>query len=249
MRAAVVGAVTGVGARAGGRLHEEGADPAVPEQVDRRSEDRAHHLVGREGSSTVDVADAGNARRAASDEVDRASPRVGAHAAAQREHRGIVVGPRGGRLLEQAPAVQRTTSTDRDRGRRTRDGGRTATSCTWGDRSRPLPNTSPDMSPMPTTPGIRRPASTSTARKCAFTDSHAPRRRSAQLSPVVETRRNRPRRTRRRANSRTRQPRRWRRRRTHPSPCRRRPRGTRSSPSAPHHVGRRHRTALARPRR
>ena len=35
----VVGAVTGVGARLGGRLHE-GADPAVPEQVDRRSEDR-----------------------------------------------------------------------------------------------------------------------------------------------------------------------------------------------------------------
>ena len=39
----------------------------------------------------------------------------------------------------------------------------------------PLPNTSPDMSPMPTTVNGSFITSMPSSRKCRFTDSHAPR--------------------------------------------------------------------------
>ncbi len=42
-------------------------------------------------------------------------------------------------------------------------------------RSMPLPNTSPDMSPTPTTVNGVAPISTSISRKCRFTASQAPR--------------------------------------------------------------------------
>ncbi len=41
--------------------------------------------------------------------------------------------------------------------------------------SMPLPNTSPDMSPMPTQVNGSRNTSTPSSRKCRFTDSQAPR--------------------------------------------------------------------------
>ena len=44
-----------------------------------------------------------------------------------------------------------------------------------GVRSIPLPKTSPDMSPMPTTLSGAVSASTPIARKCARTEIHAPR--------------------------------------------------------------------------
>ncbi len=43
------------------------------------------------------------------------------------------------------------------------------------DNSMPLPKTSPDMSPMPTTVKSLLWVSTPSSRKCRFTDSHAPR--------------------------------------------------------------------------
>ena len=45
----------------------------------------------------------------------------------------------------------------------------------WGDCSMPLPNTSPDMSPTPTTVKAEVWVSTPSSRKCRFTDSQAPR--------------------------------------------------------------------------
>ena len=44
-----------------------------------------------------------------------------------------------------------------------------------GDSSIPLPNTSPDMSPIPTTVKSSFWTSMSSSRKWRFTDSHAPR--------------------------------------------------------------------------
>ncbi len=45
----------------------------------------------------------------------------------------------------------------------------------WRDRSMPLPNTSPDMSPTPTTVKSVLWMSTPVSRKNRFTPSHAPR--------------------------------------------------------------------------
>ena len=50
-----------------------------------------------------------------------------------------------------------------------------ATSLVVISRSRPLPNTSPDMSPTPTQVNGVVPISTSISRKWRFTDSQAPR--------------------------------------------------------------------------
>ena len=50
-----------------------------------------------------------------------------------------------------------------------------ATSLRLGDRSMPLPNTSPDMSPMPTTVSSSRSASLPSTRAWLRTLSHAPR--------------------------------------------------------------------------
>ena len=50
-----------------------------------------------------------------------------------------------------------------------------ATSLMCRDSNIPLPNTSPDMSPMPTMVRGAVSASTSSERKCACTDTHAPR--------------------------------------------------------------------------
>ena len=45
----------------------------------------------------------------------------------------------------------------------------------WRESSMPLPNTSPDMSPIPTTVKSVVWVLTPSSRKCRLTDSHAPR--------------------------------------------------------------------------
>ena len=60
--------------------------------------------------------------------------------------------PSSSRAGRTAACARRTRRPGSGPGRRTRVGGRTrATSRIWSDSSMPLPNTSPDMSPMPTT--------------------------------------------------------------------------------------------------
>ena len=121
----VVGAVPDVGVGLGGRLHE-GADPAVPEQVDRRPEDRADHVVGRERASTSTVGgDIVEAEHAAGGvrQVDRLR-RAGTRRHPARAPRGRSR-PTRRSAARTAAAAPRTTPTDRDRGRRTRDDGRT----------------------------------------------------------------------------------------------------------------------------
>ena len=50
-----------------------------------------------------------------------------------------------------------------------------ARSLSADDSSTPLPNTSPDMSPIPTTVNVSACTSIPSSRKCHFTDSQAPR--------------------------------------------------------------------------
>ena len=157
-----------------GRLHV-GADPAVPQQVDRRLQDPPDQL--RPGScrraprrDPERGADLGSRASRSSPPGPRRSPPADSD-------RSVVVVPRRARQLEQPFAFGERDGRRRGSGRGRRAGGRTrppAGSCPCS--SIPLPKTSPDMSPMPdrgerVAAGRRCPA----RRKCRFTDSHAPR--------------------------------------------------------------------------
>ena len=144
----VVGLVADVGVRLGARL-DVGADAAVPQQVDRRGEDRP--ASARPASATGRRRRGRGASRTCARDRDRlGGARV--HAAARRDQRRVVVGPGRAGQVEQPRAARRTTSRRRGPGRGTRAGGRTRRPAGCArDSSMPLPNTSPDMSPMPTT--------------------------------------------------------------------------------------------------
>ena len=80
----------------------------------------------------------------------------GVHAAARRQHRGVVVGPRRRRAASNSRRRSANDAAGSGSGStNTWRWSNAATSCTCGDRRRPLPNTSPDMSPMPTTVSAR----------------------------------------------------------------------------------------------
>ena len=97
----VVVLVADVGVRLGRRL-DVGADPAVPEQVHRRPEDRADELVRRE-RLRVDVEGPAHLVR-----QRHGLGRPGEHPAARRDRGGVVVRPGRARQREQPRALVET---------------------------------------------------------------------------------------------------------------------------------------------
>lgn len=97
----VVGLVADVRVGLGGRLDVR-ADAAVPQQVHRRAQDGPHQVGrGHLGDARLDPEGRADLR------VDRDGLRgARVDAAARREQRGVVVGPRGARQVEQAPALR-----------------------------------------------------------------------------------------------------------------------------------------------
>ena len=167
---AVVGLVADLGVRLVGRLHV-GADAAVPEQVDGRPQDRPDAArparATRPAMSSTCLASGESATRFA----DRAkTPPPGEITDA------VVVGP--GRTRQRRTAAcarQRTASgPGRDRGR-CAGGRRRRRASDARDSSMPLPNTSPDMSPMPTTVSGSRLGVDAEIAEMARTETHAPR--------------------------------------------------------------------------
>ena len=94
----VVGLVADVGVVLRGRL-DVGADPAVPEQVDRGAQQRADELRGREPIGLDPERRLRGLRHG--DRLGGARP----HAAALGDQRGVVVRPGGARQLEQPLAL------------------------------------------------------------------------------------------------------------------------------------------------
>ena len=152
----------------GRRLHV-GADAAVPEQVDRGLEDAGHQLGRREARGLQAQRPAG--LRAEVDALGgaRVDP------AALADQAGVVVGPGGARQGEEALALL-------EGGRRVGIGvdedvaviERRQRASILSDSSMPLPNTSPDMSPTPTTVKGSVAGSRPSSRKWRLTDSQAP---------------------------------------------------------------------------
>ena len=94
----VVGLVARVGVGLRGGLDVR-ADAAVPQQVDRRAQDRPDQLVRRQAVGLD--AERPPRRRRERNRLGGARP----HAAALGDQRRVVVGPRGARQLEQPPAL------------------------------------------------------------------------------------------------------------------------------------------------
>ena len=162
------------------RLHVR-ADAAVVEQVDRRAQDR------RISSFGVELLGVDPERSRAS---RRDRDRLRRCAATRRRPReifdAVVVVPAGRRAARTGACARRTRRPGSAPGRRTRGGGRTRRRGRSGSSSSiPLPNTSPDMSPMPTTVNGSFITSVPISRKWRLTDSHAPRAVIAELLVVV----------------------------------------------------------------
>ena len=222
----VVGAVADVGMRFAAGL-DVGADAAVPEQVDRRLEDRVHQLVRRHLR-----------RRRRRCRAPRALPaRPGSTwPSADRRRRPRRSAPCRSRPSSSAAArtcarARRTTRRIRVRDRGRCGGGRTrpAGGCAR-DSSMPLPNTSPDMSPTPTHGEVLRLAIAAQRAEVALDRFPGALGGDAHALVVVADRAA--------GGEGVAQPEavlgarcRWRCRRRSPCPCRRRPPGTGSSPS------------------
>ena len=147
----------------------------------RRSRAGRPARAGSRGSARA----ACSARRAVDAERARApaarrrstSPCAGRRRRPAEMQRRVVVGPRRARQVEQPLALGERRRRRRGRGRGRCAGGRTRRPAGCArDSSMPLPNTSPDMSPMPTTVKSSRSGCRRRARGSgACTDSHAPR--------------------------------------------------------------------------
>ena len=141
----VVGAVADVGVRLRRRL-DVGADAAVPEQVDRRAQDRP----GSARSASA-ARPRSRARRAASGDSGTDFADARPDAAAGRDQRCGRSRPTTTPAARTAARARRTTASASGSGSmKTWRWSNAATSRIWCDSSMPLPNTSPDMSPMPT---------------------------------------------------------------------------------------------------
>ena len=142
----VVGLVADVGVGLAGRL-DVGADAAVPQQVDGCAQDRVDQLVrGDRAHATGDAQRVAYLRR----QRDLLG-RTRVHTAALGDQRGVVVGPGAAGQREHPLTLAE---------RRLGSGAGSRKMCRWSkaatsrmrvDSSMPLPKTSPDMSPTPTT--------------------------------------------------------------------------------------------------
>ena len=151
---------------------DERADAAVPEQVDRCAQDRLAQLVGVERSA-VD-AESGPRLGRERHRLLRARPHA---AAGARSGRGRSRPTTCRHRARTGAAARRTTAAaSGDGSRKTWRWSNAATSWIWRDSSMPLPKTSPDMSPIPTTVNGRESTSRPSSRKWRLTLSQAPRR-------------------------------------------------------------------------
>ncbi len=140
-----VDAVADLGVGLALRLHV-GADAAVEEEVGRHAQHRLDQLIAVDGFG----GDAEHRTRLGR-EPDGLGAAADDHAAAAQEV-GTIVGPARARRARRGARARRTTSPDRGRGRGRRDDGRTPRAgARVRERKRPLPKTSPLMSPMPVT--------------------------------------------------------------------------------------------------
>jgi hypothetical protein len=164
----IIGAVAHFGVRLGGGFHVR-ADAAVPQHVHRCAQDDGDQ-IGRSARPRLG-AEPASGRVAELDGLQRS--RV--HAAAGRQQRCLVVGPAAAWQLNSRCRSANDAAGSGSGSMKMWRWSNAATSCTCGDRNNPLPNTSPLMSPMPTTVSPSRSTSFPMAAAWRRTLSHAPR--------------------------------------------------------------------------